>query len=176
MTKSEIQSPLFVRTDSDSTVSSLDTENFDGDNDSIDSEEIESGSVRRPTVNRLDTDIHISDGYETVNFGLGLKSEETYSTDPFAINYRKKADWDPATKAQWQREWGFIPDLIEKYESVEHAEFTRPFDQFRVLLQVRRFSGPSQRVPRNGYLTKIFRRDGVYTRSTKSYQQLCQTI
>jgi hypothetical protein len=137
MTKSEIESPLFVRTDSDSTMSSLDTENFDDDNDSINSEEIESGSVRRPTVNRLNTDIHISDGYETVNFGLGLKSEETYSTDPCAINYRKKADWDPATKIQWQREWGFVPDLVEKYESVEHAEFTRPFDQFRVLLQVR---------------------------------------
>jgi hypothetical protein len=161
---------LFVRTDSDSTVSSFDTENFDDDNDSINSEQIESGSLCRPTVNRLDTDIHISDGYETVNFGLGLKSEESYSTDPFAINYRKRADWDPATKAQWQREWGFIPDLVEKYESVEHAEFTRPFDQFRVLLQVRLPPQP----PRNGEL-KIYRRSGVCTRSTKSYQPLHQT-
>lgn len=135
MTSSEIQSPLFVRTDSDSSRSSLDTENFDDDNDSIDSEEIESGNVRRPTIDRLNTDIHISDGYETVNFGLGVKSDDTYSTDPFAINYRKRADWDPATRAQWQRDWWFVPDLIEKYESVEHAEFTRPFDQFRVLLQ-----------------------------------------
>lgn len=130
-----MQSPLFVRTDSDS--SSLDTDNFDDDNGSLDSEEIESGNIRRPTINRLNTDIHISDGYETVNFGLGVKCEEQYSPDPFAINYRKKTDWDPATKAKWLQEWWFVPDLVEKYESIEHAEFTRPFDQFRVILQVR---------------------------------------
>ena len=147
MTNTEIQSPLFVRTDSDSSRSSLDTENFDDDNDSIDSEEIESGKARRPTIDRLNTDIHISDGYETVNFGLGVKSDDTYSADPFAINYRKKADWDPATRAQWQREWWFVPDLVEKYESVEHAEFTRPFDQFRVLLQAWTPPHPRQIIP-----------------------------
>jgi hypothetical protein len=131
------QSPLFVRTDSDSSRSSLDSANFDDDNNSIESEEIESGrGSRRQTVNRYNTDIHISDGYETVNFGIGIKSDEPYSPDPFAINYRKTADWDATAKAKWQREWWFVPDLIEKYESVEHAEFTRPFDQFRVLLEV----------------------------------------
>jgi hypothetical protein len=150
MTSSDIQSPLFVRTDSDSSQSSLDTENFDDDNDSLDSEEIESGDIRRPTIDRLKTDIHISDGYETVNFGLGVKSDDTYSTDPFAIHYRKKADWDPATRAQWQREWWFVPNLVDKYESVEHAEFTRPFDQFRVLLEV---SPHSRTVPREARLT-----------------------
>jgi hypothetical protein len=131
------QSPLFVRTDSNSSRSSLDSANFDDDNNSIESEEIESGGgSRRQIVSRYNTDIHISDGYETVNFGIGIKSDEPYSPDPFAINYRKTADWDTTAKAQWQREWWFVPDLIEKYESVEHAEFTRPFDQFRVLLEV----------------------------------------
>lgn len=143
MTKSEIHSPLFVRTDSDSDSASgsLDTDNFDDDNDSIDSEDIKTGSVRRPTdrrptAKRPNTDDFISDRNETVNPGPGVKSDEEYSTDPFAINYRKKADWDPLTKARWRKEWHFVPNLIEKYESVEHAEFTRPFDQLRVLLQV----------------------------------------
>lgn len=134
------QSPLLVRMDSGlSSDDGFDSDNFDDDNNSIDSKDIEPAESRQ-TFRRHPTDIQISDGYETVNFGIAVKSDEPYSPDPFAINYRKTTDWDAAAKAQWQREWWFVPNLIEKYESVEHAEFTRPFDQFRVLLQVETLS------------------------------------
>jgi hypothetical protein len=132
-----LQSPLFVSTDTDSdSDSEFDSDNYDNDNDSIDSEEISPVSpteyVRPPSP-----DIQISDGTERVGFVVDENKETVWSTDPFAPNYRKRADWEPELKKKWEKEWGFVRDVVEKYESVEHAEFTRPFDQFRVLLQAR---------------------------------------
>lgn len=132
-----LQSPLFVSTDTDSDSDEFDSDNYDNDNDSIDSEDISPiSSTASATSRPLSPDIQISDGTETIAFIVDEKKETCWSTDPFAANYRKKADWDSDLKARWEKEWWFVEDVVEKYESVEHAEFTRPFDQFRVLLQV----------------------------------------
>jgi len=128
-----------VRTDSDSSDDGFDSDGYDNDNDSLDSEDISPDGFRRQTITRHNTDIErfqITDGSETVNFKLGWKREEEYSADPFASNYRKVANWDEGTRKRWEKEWWFVKDVVEKYESVEHAEFTRPYDQFRVLLEV----------------------------------------
>ena len=137
------ESPLFVRTDSGLSNSSFGSDRYDDDNDSLSSEDISPDGFRRQTISRHNTDIsrfQITDGSETVNFKLGFKQkdeeEEEYSDDPFAPNYRKRADWGDKERQRWEREWWFVKDVVEKYESVEHAEFTRPYDQFRVLLQV----------------------------------------
>lgn len=124
---------------SDNSTDGFDSDGYDNDNDSLSSEDITPDGFRRQTISRHNTDIsrfQITDGSETVNFKLGWKQEEDYSTDPFASNYRKVADWNDATRARFARVWNFVDNFIEKYESVEHAEFTRPYDQFRVLLQV----------------------------------------
>jgi len=138
----EIQSPLFVRTDSDLgselNDEDFDSDNYDNDNDSLESEDLTPTEIDQTWSRRnTHTHLHIPDGSEKLPFG-GFKRRESgpSSTDPFASNYRKKADWDEETKERWQREWSFVTDVIEKYESVEHAEFTRPFDQFRILIQV----------------------------------------
>jgi len=138
-----IQSPLFVSTDSDSDSDGLDgdefdSDSYDNDNDSIDSAALTPTEIEHETLSRRNTHIHLHlpNSPRSLKFRSLGKAERYSSTDPFAENYRKKADWDEATKARWQREWGFVTDFIEKYESVEHAEFTRPFDQFRVLIQV----------------------------------------
>jgi hypothetical protein len=152
-------SPLFVRTDSDLSDSSSDdfderlcraSDDFDFDKDNDTIKDFEQGEVDGQPLSHVNSDIVISDGTETVNFNFSSKSPEPYSSDPFAINYRKTADWDEATKAKFQKEYWFIPDVLEKYQSVEHAEFTRPFDQFRVLLQVRTFP-PTKMIMTNGF-------------------------
>lgn len=142
----EIQSPLFVSTDSDSESleddSEFDSDAYDNDNDSIASENLTPTEIEHEMVSRRNTHahLHLPDTPRSLPFrSLGRSTDERLppaSTDPFAVNYRKKADWDEATKARWQKEWWFVEDVVEKYESVEHAEFTRPFDQFRVLIQV----------------------------------------
>lgn len=145
-----IQSPLFVSTDSDSDSEGIDGDEFDSDaydndNDSIDSAALTPTEIEQETLSRRNTQIHLDlpNSPRSLKFrSLGKQEERYSSTDPFAANYRKTADWDEETKALWQREWGFVTDFIEKYESVEHAEFTRPFDQFRVLIQVSLNSPP----------------------------------
>ena len=135
-----LNSPLFVSGhESDSSSdddSEFDDENYDNDNDnlSINSDEIVSPEEY---IRPLSPDIQISDGKEIVGFVVDENKETVWSTDPFAPNYRKRADWDAGLKQSWENEWGFVRDVVEKFESVEHAEFTRPFDQMRVLLQVR---------------------------------------
>lgn len=142
------QSPLFVCTDSDS--DDLSSDGFDDDNSSVSSSDFDispseppsrspsPSQTRRPSFpQRQNTDIEISDGTETVNFRIELKSKEQYSDDPFAINYRKSmGEWGEKERERFRKEWWFVEDLVEKFESVEHSEFTRPFDQFRVILQV----------------------------------------
>lgn len=133
-----LQSPLFVSTDSDCDSDEFDSDNYDCDNDSIDSEDISPVEIDDQIRNRLDPQVQILDGIETFVVVAQPKEEKDLppSTNPFAANYRKKADWEPELKTRWEKEWGFVKDVTEKYESVEHAEFTRPYDQFRVLLQV----------------------------------------
>ena len=142
--RTTIQSPLFVNTDSDSDSDELnedefDSDAYDNDNDSIDSAALTPTEIEHETQSRRNTHIHLHlpNSPRSLKFrSLGKPEERYWSTDPFAANYRKVADWDEETKARWQREWGFVTDFIEKYESEEHAEFTRPFDQFRVLIRV----------------------------------------
>jgi hypothetical protein len=132
-----LQSPLFVCTDleSDSDGDEFDSDNYDNDNDSIDSDDISTAEIESPSSHERYPEIRISEGDDTPVFAVE-KEDCPSSTDPFASNYRKKADWDPIVISRWEKEWSFVKDVVEKYESVEHAEFTRPFDQFRVLLQV----------------------------------------
>ncbi|KAH8591148.1 hypothetical protein B0O99DRAFT_633246 [Bisporella sp. PMI_857] len=135
-----MQSPLFVRTDSELSSDTLSCDGFsdtsyDDDNASLESEDLSPVSIDSTLVNsRRNTRVHFSPQHATKDDD---GEEEPCSTNPFAKNYRKKADWDDETRKRMEREWFFVEDFIEKYESSEHAEYTRPFDQFRVLISVR---------------------------------------
>lgn len=139
-----LDSPLFTCTnvESDSDENDLESADYDNDNSSIDSYDIESKEVQTPSS--LETPsylwIHDYSGDEPGISSAGEESEDGQglpSTNPFAACYRKRADWDPVTRNKWAKDWWFVKDVVDKYESFEHAEFTRPFDQFRVRLQVR---------------------------------------
>ncbi|KAG9242288.1 hypothetical protein BJ878DRAFT_179417 [Calycina marina] len=141
-----IQSPLFVSTDSDSDSDEVedekdfDSDAFDNDNDSIASESLTPTEIEQKMISKRNTHAHshLSSTARSLPFRSLGRSEETHSSsDPFAANYRKKVDVDDVAKERWRQEWHFVTDFLEKYESVEHAEFTRPFDQFRVLIQER---------------------------------------
>ncbi|KAF2786764.1 hypothetical protein K505DRAFT_330116 [Melanomma pulvis-pyrius CBS 109.77] len=65
--------------------------------------------------------------------------QQPYSSDPFAPNYRHICPWSEEDKAEWIATWP-LPlraDYWQVYESAEHAEYTRPWDQLRVLLRRR---------------------------------------
>ncbi|KAF2008887.1 hypothetical protein BU24DRAFT_429147 [Aaosphaeria arxii CBS 175.79] len=68
-----------------------------------------------------------------------LTSSESFCRDPFSPNYCYICPLNEQEKAEWIATWP-LPlraDHWEVYESAEHAEVTRPFDQLRVLLRQR---------------------------------------
>lgn len=171
-----LQSPLFVCTDfdSESKDEDFDSDDYDGDNDSINSDEISTAEPKTPINQRSD---HCNIPWNEPDCKKETKEYFPPSTDPFAQNYRKKADWDEKRKERWQKEWAFVKDLVDKYESVEHAEFTRPFDQFRILLQVssesRRFRGNAENIQNRGIYEKY---EELWTTTSDSLQRSCDIM
>ncbi|KAF2706266.1 hypothetical protein K504DRAFT_334712, partial [Pleomassaria siparia CBS 279.74] len=65
--------------------------------------------------------------------------QQPYSSDPFSPNYRHICPWNEEKKADFIATWP-LPlraDSFQVYESAEHAEHTRPWDQLLVLLHRR---------------------------------------
>jgi len=74
---------------------------------------------------------------ETATTAAKHEQQQPYSSDPFAPNYRHICHWNEEEKAEWIATWPLPvrPDFWEVFESAEHAEHTRQFDQLRVLLR-----------------------------------------
>jgi hypothetical protein len=65
--------------------------------------------------------------------------QQPCSNDTFAPNYRHICPWDERERAEFIATWP-LPlraDYFQVYESAEHAEHTRPWDQLYVLLRQR---------------------------------------
>ncbi|KAF2447369.1 hypothetical protein P171DRAFT_430262 [Karstenula rhodostoma CBS 690.94] len=77
--------------------------------------------------------------------------ELRYSSDPFAPNYRHIYPLSAEEKAYHIATWPLPlrPDFWEVFESTEHAEYTRPFDQLDILLRQRRLKDEYWRVLRD---------------------------